>query len=87
MNRKKIIVISVFITILVVILEIWALNRLATLGPQLIQIEESSNLLRLENQIFKEEIARKSSYLKIRELSSQLGFHPVKSVQYLKPSN
>ncbi len=49
--RKKILIVVCLIVIPVVVLEIWSVNRLATYGVQISELERSKDRLKLENQI------------------------------------
>ena|SRR5258708_23110914 len=85
---KKKIVLSTMAGILVlVILEIWALNRLATYGEQILKFEKASNELKLENQILQNQIAQKSSLNKVEDQSFSLGFRPIHHIEYLGSSD
>lgn len=87
-DLKKRILLVIFVLIIpAVVLEIWSVNRLATLGSRINNLEQTKAALTLENQVLANQIAEKSSLSKIEVTSIQLGFQKIKSVVYLGPDN
>lgn len=87
-DLKKRILLVIFVLIIpAVVLEIWSVNRLATLGSRINNLEQTKAALSLENQVLENQIAEKSSLTKIEDASKQLGFQKIKSVVYLGPDN
>lgn len=85
--RKKIILFSAILIILLTIVEIWAVNRMATFGVQISKLEQAKIQLEMENLILEKEIAQKSSIAKIQQEARELGLVKVKNIQYLDDSN
>lgn len=83
LKRRAIISLS-FILILVILLEVWAVNRLSTYGEQLSQIDASISQFKLENSILEGEIAARSSLNKIEKIARNLGFEPPSKIQFIK---
>lgn len=81
--RKKIIIFASILIILVTVVEIWAVNRMATFGSQTAKLEEAKNQLQMENLILEKEIAEKASLLEVQKQAESLGFSKVKDVQYI----
>ncbi len=63
------------------------MNRLATYGDRINNLEQAKASLRMENQILENKIADKSSLNKVAKTSTHLGFQKVKNVEYLDSSN
>ena len=85
--KKRMLLIIFILIIPAVVLEIWSVNRLATLGPKINTLEQAKAKLTLENQVLENEIAQKSSLSEVEDQSKQLGFQRIKSVIYLGPDN
>jgi hypothetical protein len=85
--KKRIFLIIFILIIPAVVLEIWSVNRLATLGSKINTLEQTKAALTLENQVLENQIAQKSSLAEIEDSSKQLGFQKIKSVTYLGPDN
>lgn len=79
-NRKAFgILLIVFL--LVVIFEIWMVNRLSLYGEQISRIEKTSSELQMENQILKNTIDEYSSLFEIGKRAKLLGFEAVKNIE------
>ncbi len=85
--RKRIIIFIILLLIPLIILEIWAANRLSNYGSKISKIEESKAQLVLENEILENEIAQKSSLKEIENQAQNLGFENKQTVVYLKPQD
>lgn len=85
--RKKIIILPVVIILLVSVLEIWVVNRLATYGDQISQLQQREASLRMENELLENEIAEKSSLNQVDKASKSLGFEKVKNFEYVSDLN
>src|SRR5579862_8539412 len=85
LNPRKLIYLFIGIFFLVIILEIWTVNRLSTYGEQINKIEQLSSDLQLQNDILKDDIAKKSSLSVIAQKASQLGFAVSDKPQYILP--
>lgn len=85
--RKKVIFSLAVIIVLTVILEIWAVNRLADLGSQITRIEQNKEALLLENQLLENEIATKMSLKDISLKAQNLGYERIVKVEYLEDHN
>lgn len=84
--RKKILIVVCLIVIPVLVLEIWSVNRLATYGVQISELERSKDRLKLENQILENKIAEKSSLTIIGSMAKKYGYTKVKNIEYFKLS-
>lgn len=85
--RKKILMFFGLIVILVAVVEIWAVNRLATFGSEISRLESARASLELENSIIEKNIADKSSLLEVSKSSGSLGFIKAQKIDYLTPQN
>lgn len=88
--RKKlarIVRISAAMLLVLLFLEIWAVNRLATYGDQIQEIQNAKMSLQLENQVLENQIAENSSLVTVETKAASLGFNQIKSWDYLKPAN
>lgn len=75
---------GVAILFLVLVLEIWMMNRLSTFGDKINQLKVNKASLILENQVLENRIARKVSLLNIESKASQQGLQSVKNIEYIK---
>lgn len=82
--RKKLLFPILLVLILVVILEIWSVNRLATVGTQISKLEKTKSSLILENQTLKNQISTLSSLNTAQDKVKNLGFEKIKNISYLK---
>ncbi len=62
-----------------VLLEIWSVNRLSTLGVEINKMENTAAALKLENQVLENEIAKRSALSQIGKNAQALGFVKVKT--------
>lgn len=85
--KKQIFFLFGIIIIMVTILEIWAVNRLATFGDQISKTNEAKNALKLENQLLENQIAQQSSLLQAANTAQALGFENIKNIQYINSKN
>ncbi len=74
------------VVLFLIVLEVWAVNRLATFGLQISKLERTKSDLRLENQVLRNKIAKKASLSQIEILSKNLGFVGIKTLQYVSDS-
>lgn len=81
---KKILLTLFLILFLGVVLEIWLVNRLSTLGEEISKLQYASEGLRLENQVLKNQIDKLSSLQSISSQVEELGFSKVANIQYLQ---
>ena len=80
---KKPIILSVFVLVVLALLQIWANNILVSYGEKFDGIGRLEQSLQLENQILENKVAKFSSLDSIATASSALGLMPTKDVQYL----
>lgn len=85
--KRRLIIVGCALFFLLVILEIWALNRLSTSGEQINRFDRASGSLKIENQILGNKIAKLTSLKEIETKALLLGFRPIKRVEYLKTSD
>ena len=77
-----------FIVFLVILmLEIWVVNRLTTYGNKIQELKLTRASLELENQILENQIAQISSMLTTETKASLLGFESIKNIEYIKTPN
>ncbi len=82
--KPKFLVIIFFTLLAVTLVEIWSMNRLASYGTQISDLENSKTVLTLENQDLEKQIAEKMSLKYTEAVSKNLGFQRVKNYQYVK---
>lgn len=85
--RKKFIITLLLLLIPFVVLEIWSLNRLSTLGEQINTLEKTKQALILENQLLENEISNYSSLKEILKKAVIFGFEKSKNIEYFKMVN
>ena len=83
--QKKYLLFAVLIILPLVLLEIWSVNRLATLGTEINKLENTSSALKLENQVLENGIAKRSSLQQVEAESIKLGFQKVRNTVSLEP--
>lgn len=83
--QKKHLIFAILIVLPLVILEIWSVNRLSTLGVEIRKLEQTKTALDLENKVLGNEIAKRSSLQRIEQAGKLLGFEKVKSMQKVEP--
>ncbi len=85
-TKRSLKIIALIVFLSSVILEIWLINRLSSMGGKFNQIKEAQASIEFENQIIENEISSKSSLATTQNLSSRLGFAPtLKNIEYFKP--
>lgn len=67
----------------VTVLTIWSMNRLATVGEQIAQLERTKNAIQLENELLEKKIAERKSLTEIDEASKKLGFGKIQTIEYV----
>lgn len=87
LNRNKIIRILFLLLVIVLIVEVWTVNRLSTLGGKIRELKIAKANLEIENQLLESKILEHSSLYFIEEQSYKLGFSNIKDVEYLKTEN
>lgn len=85
-SRRKILILSFLILGLGLLLQIWVMNRLATLGEEITKIEVAKQALKMENLILENQVAKTGALLNIKPLVSNLGFTSSAKVEYIQPS-
>lgn len=87
-NFRKVVLVPLgFFIIAVAILEIWAVNRLATYGQQINKLEVTKSTLKTQSQFLEAEIASASSLRKISADAQYLDFQNTKDIQYVSELN
>lgn len=74
-SRRRVVGLGVFGLVIMVVLQIWAMNRLAVLGEKITQIEENKATLVMENQLLENRVASKASLQYIQKVADNLGFN------------
>lgn len=85
--KKKFIITLLLLLIPFVVLEIWSLNRLSTLGEQINTLEKTKQALILENQLLENEISKYSSLKEILKKATLFGFEKSNNIEYFKMVN
>lgn len=78
-----VIVILAAFTFFLVVIEIWAVNRLATVGEKINQLEASKANLKTENEALENEISKMVSLGKISKDAKEYGFEPLSNIEFL----
>ena len=81
---KKYIAIAFSCLFILTIIEIWASNTVASFGDRFERLSNLENNLKMENQILKNEIAKKASLPIIASKSAELGFSTSQSIEYIR---
>ena len=81
---KKYIGLVIFGIFMLMLVEIWASNNVATYGEKLEKLSTLSRSLSLENQTLENEIAKSESLKNVASQSSQLGFSEPENIQYIR---
>lgn len=81
--RKKFIITLLLLLIPFVVLEIWSLNRLSTLGEQINTLEKTKQALILENQLLENEISKYSSLKEVSKKATLFGFEKSNNIEFL----
>ena len=84
-NSRRILIFLAISLFVLVIFEIWVLNRLSTFGEQIVKIEISSGELKKENQLLENQVAEMTSLLVIEAKARMLGLSKSKRYEYIKP--
>lgn len=82
--KYQIILLLALLVLGMTVLTIWSVNRLATVGEQIAQIERTKSSLELENQLLEKKIAEKRSLRQIEQSSKQLGFAKIQKLEYVQ---
>ena len=67
-----------------IIVQIWTNNTSVTFGEKFEQLSKLAQILKMENQILRNEIARESSLEVVASKSAKLGFSKAESIQYIR---
>lgn len=82
-SKKFIAFIGCSILILIV-LEIWVNNNMVLYGEKFEKISQLQRILKMENQILENEIAKNASLKNLASKSAELGFIKPETVQYIR---
>lgn len=81
---KKYFYLSALGLFMLVIVEIWASNGAVAFGEKFEKLSNLERNLKMENQILRNEIAKKTSLSTIASKSAELGFSSEQSIQYIR---
>ena len=81
---KKYIVLTIVGLFMLTIIEIWASNTAVAYGEKFEKLSNQEKNLKMENQILKNEIAKKTSLSTIASESAELGFSTSLNIQYIR---
>ncbi len=82
--KYQIILFFVLLVLFGTVLTIWSMNRLATVGEQIAQLETTKSALELENDLLEKKIAEKKSLTQVEKSSKSLGFGKIQKIEYVK---
>lgn len=72
------------IFILLILIEIWVLNRLSTYGSVIQSLEVQKETLVLENRLLEMEIAKQSSLQGLEPKARSLGFESIRDLEFIR---
>lgn len=81
---KRYIYLTIVSLLVLTIAEIWVNNTVVSYGDKFESISSLQKILKMENQILENEIAKHSSLANIATKSAELGFYKVESIQYIR---
>lgn len=81
--NRKVVVVAAFIIVPLLVLEIWTMNRLSTLGQGIAELESSKEHLELENTVLRNKISEKRSLTETAQKAKSLGFTKVDKIEYI----
>lgn len=84
--KKKILRITKLLAIVfgvVLVLEVWMVNRLSTYGTKIEELKAIEANLQLENQVLENTIAQKASLKQVELKAVLLGFSSIKNLEYV----
>ncbi len=81
--KYQLILLLALMILFVTVLTIWSMNRLATVGEQIAQLDKTKYALELENELLEKKIAEKRSLSAIEESSKSLGFGKIQTIEYV----
>lgn len=83
-TSKKYIALIVISIFTLIVLEIWVQNSMILYGEKFEKMSELEKVLRMENQILENEIAKEGSLQNVASQSAELGFTKPENVQYIR---
>lgn len=81
--KYQIILLLTLMVLFVTVLTIWSMNRLATVGEQIAQLEQTKSALQLENELLEKRISERKSLTQIEDASKKLGFGKIQKIEYV----
>jgi hypothetical protein len=81
--KRRIVIILLIIIIPLVIVQIWTMNRLSTVGHSLAELDKTKAHLELENKVLKNKIAEKRSLYEAEKKAKNLGYEKISKVEYI----
>lgn len=82
--RKKVLVVLFLVVVVLIVIEIWAVNRLSDFGGKIAKIEQTKQALKLENQVLENQIAQSQSLSKIQEEAKKIGLDKIKNIKFIR---
>lgn len=82
-TRKKIVTFLLILITIMVVLEIWSVNRLANFGSEINKLDRIKVELKIENQLLRNQISSNSSLNETEKYASLLGFEKTKQIDHL----
>lgn len=84
MPKKLLLIVACIIILILAVIEIWTVNRLATLGGKIVQFEISKTSLIEQNEILENEISKKSSLRNIEAEAKNRGFEKATKINSIR---
>lgn len=83
----RILRVGALILLVLLILEIWIMNRASIYGNKLGELQLIKANLTIENQLLENQITQNSSLKTIEEKAQSLGFTNIKSLDYIRSTS
>lgn len=81
---KKYVAFIIFSLLSLIVLEIWVQNSLVLYGEKFEKMSELERILKMENLILENEIAKEASLNNLASKSAELGFSKPDNIQYIR---
>lgn len=83
-SSKKYFSLGIVFLLILMLAQIWASNSMAEYGEKFEKLSVLAKTLRMENQIFENEVAKRRSLANVASKSAELGFSAPESIQYIR---
>lgn len=82
--NRKLVILAALIIVPLVVVEIWTMNRLSTVGEGIAELQASKAHLELENAVLKNKISERKSLFEVEKKSKSLGFEKMSKIEYIE---